>query len=88
MKRSRKKSRRSWPPTGRTREIWYILDALSGQNISEPVLLLYQREVRSNGKLGKLKQFSLRPYDIDRLVDRRRRGNLEAALGLSKPGRR
>ncbi len=53
---------------GRTREIWYILDALSGQNISEPVLLLYQREARSNGKLGKLKQFSLRPYDIDRLV--------------------
>ena len=53
---------------GQTREIWYVLDALSGQNISKPVLLLYQREARSTGKLGKLKQFSLRPYDIDRLV--------------------
>ncbi len=52
----------------RTREVWYVLDALSDQNVSEPVLLLYQREVRANGKLGKLKQFSVRPYDIDRLV--------------------
>jgi superfamily II DNA or RNA helicase len=54
------------PP--RTREVWYVLDALSGQNITEPVLLLYQRESRSTGKLGKLKQFSLRPNDVDRMV--------------------
>jgi hypothetical protein len=51
-----------------TREVWYVLDSLSDANISKPLLLLYQREVRATGKLGKLKPFSLRPADVDRVV--------------------
>ncbi len=56
------------PSSRRTREVWYVLDALSGENVSKPLLLLFHREARSTGKLGKLKPFSLSPYDIDRLV--------------------
>jgi superfamily II DNA or RNA helicase len=55
-------------PSQRTREIWYVLDALSGESVSKPLLLLFHREARSTGKLGKLKPLSLSPYDIDRLV--------------------
>ncbi len=52
----------------RAREVWYVLDALSDGNISKPVVLLFQREVRATGKFGKLKEFALRPTDVDRLV--------------------
>ena len=72
----------------RTREVWYVLDALSDQNISKPALLLYQREARATGKLGKLKQLSLRPADVRSPRPRRGRRDPEALAGLSKRRRR
>src|SRR5262249_30615613 len=43
----------------REREIWYVLEALSGESINKPLLLLFHREARSTGKFGKLKPFTL-----------------------------
>ena len=52
----------------RNREVWYVLDKLTDDDISQPLILLRQREARSNGALGKLKDLALRPQDVYGLV--------------------
>jgi superfamily II DNA or RNA helicase len=55
-------------PRPKTREIWYVLVEGTGGDAGKPILLLMQREAKSNGQFGKLKQLNLRPYEVNRLA--------------------
>ncbi len=55
-------------PRAKMREIWYVLVEGIGIEAGKPVLLLLQRESKTNGQFGKLKQLNIRPYEVSRLV--------------------
>ena len=56
------------PRPPKTREIWYVLQETADGDQGRPILLLLQRETRSTGQFGKLKQLNFRPHEISRLV--------------------
>ena len=43
-------------PRPKMREVWYVLTRGSSSDAGKPVLLFLQRETKSNGQFGKLKQ--------------------------------
>ncbi|MEI8376491.1 MAG: SNF2-related protein [Planctomycetota bacterium] len=55
-------------PLPKTREVWYVLHENTNDGTSKPALLLLQRETKTNGQFGKLKQLNLRPNEVSRHV--------------------
>ncbi len=55
--------------SAKQREIWYVLDMDMSLELGAPVLRFFQRELKTEGKVGRLKRFGLRLEEIDDLGD-------------------